>query len=137
MRNGCIAVAAALALVIGGFVVLGSLAKRGDSTPGQAERAAVGEDATVTLGTGEKVMACRTAEGLDEFYRLSNAGDTLGIAQLALSGRCALLEDSTLVRVIDRGIGTRQVRVLEGPLIGESWWTSEEWLRPVKPAPAP
>lgn len=140
MKKGCLVVLVVGLLLVGGVFLVGELSMRGErhvAATAAPARVRVGDDATLTMGNGEQVMLCRTAAGLDEFYRLANAGDTLGIAQLVLGGRCSQLEDSTLVRIIGGGVGTREVRVLEGDAVGSSGWTAEEWLRAVEPTPAP
>lgn len=66
----------------------------------------------------------------DEIVKADLANDRMGHAKLVMAGRAFLVDDGTRVLVIDREMFKREVRVLEGPTIGQSGWIYEEDIRP-------
>lgn len=91
---------------------------------------AVGQEARLTVSSGV-VVVCRAKEGMKELTKLSVANDTLGIAEMMLRGRAFGVESGTKVLIIDNGFDVRQVRILEGQMLGRSGWVNRVFLAPL------
>ena len=72
----------------------------------------------------------RTKQGLDDYTKAAVNNDTMGMAQMIYDGEGFLASDGTKVLVIDSGLGTRQVRILDGKFIGQSGWVPMEFVHP-------
>lgn len=88
----------------------------------------VGDTAVLRQRDG-KIFVARTEDDYQRGVQLAVAGDTLGMAQMALAGRAFLVEQGTAVRIIGHGVGRREVRILDGQFLGESGWIAEERVR--------
>ena len=97
------------------------------SASSASERVGVGEEGDVKSSANKTVIATSEAS-FDALIKASVANDTMGIAQLVLDGRAFAVENGTKVLVIDRTTGARQVRILEGELIGETGWLPMEFV---------
>ena len=60
---------------------------------------------------------------------LARVGDSYGIRLLVQSGRIAVVESGTRVRVLDIGFFTHEVRNLEGRYEGARVWVLKELVR--------
>jgi len=97
-----------------------------------AGRFALGRVFVLTSPDKEPVAAATDEATEKEFQRLAAANDDLGITRLVEVGRVLLLLPGTRVRVIDSKYfwgGPYQVRILEGPSLGEAVWVQGSLLR--------
>ena len=86
----------------------------------------VGDNVTIDCGS-ELVIVAVTKADLDEITRLSIAGDNLGIATMIADGNAFMVNKGTKARVIERGLYTRRVRIMDGDYYGESGWVPMEF----------
>lgn len=81
------------------------------------------------LEAGESdVFAGASQPALDRLTQLAIAGDREGIAQMTLAGQVLLIKRGTHARLIDPGILSHEVRVLEGEYAGRSAFIPCEYL---------
>lgn len=83
----------------------------------------------VTLSSGaKKVILATDTDSLSRLTQLSNAGDTEGALGLVLAGRAFLVDSDVQARIIDTGIFSSEVRILEGDQYGKSGWLPVEFI---------
>ena len=141
---GKLLIAAAPALLILVGCAPKEPAERTPATPAQpaeATRAATPEPLTgatpsragdvgvLRAGGGEVVLAGTTQAALDRLIQLSTARDGAGVARMVFGGQAMAIDDGTRARLIDPGILSHEVRVLEGPYAGRSAFIPSEFLR--------
>ncbi len=88
-----------------------------------------------TRSTGEYRLRAPTA-GTDVVVAISenaleemvSAGSDRAIAVMVLNGSGFLVPQSTPVSVVDGGVLTKKILVLEGPTLGQSGWVPSEWV---------
>lgn len=79
---------------------------------------------------GQPIALVATSEAaFDRFMKIAVANDTLGIAEMVLSGSLLKVDRGTKVTIIDRGFTKTEVRILEGDHFGESGWVASEFVR--------
>jgi len=70
----------------------------------------------------------RTKEAFDAYIKAATNNDTLGMAQLIYADEGFLVPDGTKVLVIDSGLGSHEVRILDGKFIAQSGWVPMEFV---------
>ena len=98
------------------------------STATSAERPFRTGSIGVLRSGGGYVLAGTSEAALDRLTQLCNAKDSYGLAQMMLAGQALGIKDGTRARLIDPGIITHEVRVLEGEYRGRSAFISAEFL---------
>ncbi|TSC83227.1 MAG: hypothetical protein G01um101419_137 [Parcubacteria group bacterium Gr01-1014_19] len=82
------------------------------------------------------VFLATTPEALNQLTKTIIAKDAVGLLQLAIEGKAFGVTNGTRIKVIDSGVGTRGVRIVQGvnPVdqdkIGRSGWVPYEWVKP-------
>lgn len=89
-----------------------------------------GQNGYLHISDGQSISVVRTKQGLDDYTKAAVNNDTLGMAQMIYDGEGFLAPDDTKVLVIDSGLGTREVRILDGKFIGQSGWVPMEFVHP-------
>jgi len=116
-------------VVIAVFVVWGALdndSRRTTASNRSASQSAsvgVGQDGRVVVDSGS-VVVCVSPQAYERFVKMAVANDTLGMSNLTAQGGAFLVPSGTRVRVIDRRLERREVRILEGPFAGRSGWVT-------------
>jgi hypothetical protein len=62
----------------------------------------------------------------DEMIAGQNARDTAGLMQLVRAGRAFVVDGGTRAKLLEVGVFSRRVRILEGPHAGKAGWVQEE-----------
>lgn len=65
---------------------------------------------------------------LKELFRVIDAKDDYGMSELLQTGRLLPVQDGTKILMIDEGLYTTKIRILEGPYAGRSGWVPYEWI---------
>jgi hypothetical protein len=74
---------------------------------------------------GEDVVLAVSKQSLTE---MMNSGSDRAIAVMVLNGSAFLVAQNTSVSIVDRGFQVRKVLVLEGPMMGRTGWTLQDWV---------
>lgn len=85
----------------------------------------VGTEVALRVSSGDVVVTANEA-AYQQFVKMSVASDFVGMAQMEVAGLLFRVPSGTKARVIDSGIGRRQVRIMEGQKIGASGWVPAE-----------
>ena len=118
------------------MIVISSISGGGSSstssTSGTSASATVnqGQNGYLHISDGQAISVMRTKQGLDDYTKAAVNKDTMGMAQMIYDGEGFLAPDGTKVLVIDSGLGTRQVRILDGKFVGQSGWVPMEFVHP-------
>lgn len=70
---------------------------------------------------------------MEDLSKASTARDSIGLLEMLTSGRAFRVAVGTRVRVIDQGIETSRVRMLDGPRAGQAGWLLTRNLKPIAP----
>ena len=141
---GCGGLVVLLAAAMVGLAVLGLLGGGGDySTPSKEAEESEAEPEPARQGNhvsiGEEGVLCgvtvagSTKEHLHRAVDLCLANDVQGMKLMMLRGEMALLQPGTRCLVIDSGgfiTQWKEVRVLDGPLAGDSWFIKSHLIGP-------
>jgi len=124
----------ATAVLVMAFLALGSVdstATHSGGTGGAESGATGGSVAGVgeTFRFKEEVFAGATYDDLERITQLSVAKDETGLRQMMAEGRLATVPAGTEAKVIDLGFLGSEVRILSGPLEGESVWVASDFVR--------
>lgn len=68
-------------------------------------------------------------DSYNEMLKSTQANDKRGWAELVLAGKIFLVDCKTSVRVIDRSMFLRRVRILEGPQKDLAGWCAYEYVK--------
>jgi hypothetical protein len=124
----------AVAIAVGaGFLLVLNLGQS-DQAPGVKPSptrhrtfAGAGDKARLVSGNGATgIWVAATPESFDRLGKLVYAKDMLGIQQLELSGVVWTEPIGTKVLMIDPGLASCEVRILEGPRLGRSCFVITE-----------
>lgn len=118
-------------ILILGFAVfaLVKIFSGGGRAPEQVANSSVEVGQTGYLDSGgDNVVLGTTKESYDRMISLSVAHDTLGIAQMVLTGQAIMVNKGTSVKVISSGVSSREVRILDGKYYGSSGWVPYEFV---------
>ncbi|MCX6785917.1 MAG: hypothetical protein NTZ18_03655 [Candidatus Komeilibacteria bacterium] len=75
----------------------------------------------------EKFILPFSKETYDEFIKASVSKDTYAYAEMILQGRAMMIDNCAEARIIDRGFGSRRVRLTSDPSI--TGWVPMEWAK--------
>lgn len=110
-------------------------ASGGDRTSGSAaaepqKPIRAGDEGILSSG-GSGDLPCGIDQAAhDRLYKLVLAKDGTGLAGLVSAGRVIRLSEGTRIKVIEPGIFSYEIRVLNGPHAGRSCLASSDWIRP-------
>lgn len=89
-------------------------------------------DSTVAVGkTGGGMEMAATPEGWDAMLDAQNAGDHDALVRLAKAGLVFGIPGGFKARVVENGVASLTIEVLEGPTAGRVGWIQRERLRVV------
>jgi hypothetical protein len=111
------------------FVILPVGLRGCTSASGPISRVTVGSKARLHVDDKEAIPVAASEQSFDRLTKASVAEDTLGIAELAVSGMMFEVPNDTRVLVIDEGFLRTQIRVLEGDHFGRTGWVPFEWVK--------
>lgn len=123
---GLLVLAVIGACLVGIFITGSNQASSGNSS-GASGSVSIGESGHLSVGNSTVFVAV-DEEAFDELVDAAVAKDEYGFQDLMLSGRVFAVSDGTSVRVLDLGLFKTRVRILEGPMEGESGWVPSEWV---------
>ena len=104
---------------------LSPVTKSNSATESNQDKESLGIGETGYLRTEHLTLAI-DKKAHDELLSAVLAKDKVGYDQLVLSGRAFIVPNKAKIRVIDRGLFIRKVRILDGPLQGFAGWTAFE-----------
>jgi len=109
------------------------------TAPAKFDPATLLPGATVQLRTdgGTSVPGVPTHELYKEWMKLGEAKDTLGVQMMSDRGQMLWTPNGTRARILeshDLWDASYNVRILDGPLYGQSVWTSKAFVKEDKPA---
>jgi hypothetical protein len=113
----CILIACVIA------IGLGSNGSGSASSPGIG----IGQEGHLRSGSSTMLVA-RDKASFDAIVDASVAHDEFGAQELLLSGKIFVVSAGTKVRVLASSFPSKQVRILDGPMTGESGWVPTEWV---------
>ena len=123
-KKGCLGCLGLIALVL---LISYLMGLGGSSTPSTV---GVGGDGILRMdGSGAILLAIDPAS-YDALVSASVARDSMGVTQLITAGRVFQCPQGTRVRVIDRAMYRRKVRIMNGPQTGLAGWVSSDWVKP-------
>ena|SRR3990167_4333807 len=122
---GCLGLIAAI-VVIGALV--GSFSTT-TPTPPAERRVGRGEQGKLVNGVAQ-VLISRDDTALKALQKAGAAKDQVGYTALILSGQVFSVPANTKVLVLNPGVFTSEVRVLEGPQVGKSGLVAAEFVKP-------
>jgi len=117
-----------LGFFIGGGLRLGWWEQQsGNEAPaGASESVRTGGETSIRIpGRTGSIPVAISERALAE---MSTAKTDRAIAVMALGGDVFLVDNYTKAAVIDRKFGIRQVRILEGQMVGKIGWVPAEWI---------
>jgi len=88
----------------------------------------VGEEGVVKINGSDTVALIADPDSYDDYLNAMTAQDKYGIAELLTANKLFLVLNGTRVKVIDREMGIRKVRVLDGEMEGRAGWTAMEFV---------
>ena len=106
------------------FLGFNSCSNRDDSP----KRPLRGEDAVLLVENGGSIYVASTKDNYDRVVELATARDDIGLTNMVLDGRAALIRSGTRCRVIDPGFLTYELRILEGDYAGQSIHVASEFV---------
>jgi hypothetical protein len=124
-------------LLLGIFMLLGMLCvfsglDRGGtgskSSPSVSTDVMIGEIGILHGSTGTHSVVFLTKEALDQFFKAKAANDDYGVNLILGSDLAFMVRNGTKVRVIDKGMFTRNIRILEGEMQGRAGVVATEWV---------
>ena len=89
----------------------------------------IGDVVTIDDGGRKLVLLSSTNDGYDEMAKTGRAHDTVGMREMALSGRVFVVPVGTLARVIDTSFTMRRVRILTGKKKDAAGWLPFEYVK--------
>lgn len=123
-------VAVVLGVIIA-FVVISFFTGNDLNTPTASTKTSlrIGEEGIIHRDGVQKILISIDEVSMEESMKAFMAEDWQGIMELISSGRAFQVNNDTRVKVIDRNIGGRKVRILEGEMHGKSGWISMEFVK--------
>ena len=94
-----------------------------------ASTLARGREAVLSSGGGSAIAVAVDAEAMDLLTRSATAGDRAGYQSVFLAGRAFAVDQNTKVLVLDPGILTTEVRIMDGSFAGRSGLVPAEWVK--------
>ncbi len=141
-RSGCGTI---LMIVLGFFLfvfLIGVISgprnpsNRGSSRQAQSPKyqytPVTGDLAALHMDSGDEVIVASTSHVLDRLYTLAHAKDHAGFDAMIGSGLAWSLPSGTSCLVIDPGLTTYEVRILEGKYSGRSGFVPREFVHAPK-----
>ncbi|MDQ3076916.1 MAG: hypothetical protein M3Q63_02585 [bacterium] len=117
--------------ILGLFVIIFFIGNGGDTQPKAQNQVSssvnVGEEGYIKAPV-QRVLLGTTEEGYDNIIKASVAKDDQGLAEVVLKGEGYFVDNGIKVLVIDRKVGHKQIRVLEGEHISKTGWIQTEWI---------
>ena len=92
------------------------------------QRVDVGEDGVLVFGEAEYVPVSRDESTYERIIKSIVAHDEIGFKEEFDKGNAFLVKARTKAKVIDRTIGSRKIRILEGDHKDEAGWIAMEWV---------
>ena len=102
--------------------------------PSPSKDVELGNNGYLYIKGSDNVAVMRTQDAFDAYTKAAVNNDTIGMAQLVYDDQGFFVPDGTKVLVIDSGMGTREVRILEGKHIAETGWVALEFVLSAPPA---
>lgn len=106
-----------------GLVVL-TLAQCGAPQGVPSKQLTVGESTKLST----QVAVALTAKAYIDLNNAARAKDTIGYSNVFLRGDAIVADAGTTVRVIEIGLTSTKVRILDGPHAGRAGWVSYELI---------
>lgn len=88
-----------------------------------------GDEGVLAVKDGGSVPVAATKAALDQLSKLSHAKDKQGIAALMLTGNVWSVPSGTRCHVIDHGLLTYEVRLLDGARAGTACFVASDFVR--------
>ena len=123
--KGCLGCLGLIVLLLVISYIWGSFSSSGDTTVG------IGDDGALRMNAEGPLLLAVDPAAFDELVKSSRAHDAIGIAELMAARRVFECAQGARVRVIDRGMYRRKVRIMSGPQSGLAGWVPVEWVRPL------
>lgn len=96
----------------------------------EASRIAIGAKVRLSLDGQSPVFVSDTPRTLKRVEQLAIAGDTLGLAALVDYDKLYPVRNGTRALVLDVGLFTSEVRILEGDFTGRLGVVKTVWIKP-------
>jgi hypothetical protein len=114
-----------------GSLFLGeNVPKAGSQGVAAFDRPDVGQEGTLTTEDDpSSVPICTTDASYDEWIDAGIANDKIGQTNLILRGLVIPVKTPVKILVLDHGLFSSQVRILEGENLGVKGWVAAEWVR--------
>lgn len=77
----------------------------------------------------EAVIVATEKKYLDDFFNAKRLNDTYGIGELVMAGKIFDVKNCTKILILNKGVFTTKIRVLEGEKIGMSGWVDTERIK--------
>lgn len=93
-------------------------------------RPKLGDECVLLIpNSNEPVAVSVDRAAYDALFKALAAKDDIGFAQLVQSGQVLMIPSGTRVKLIDAGVMSHTVRILEGDHFGESGWVPVEFVK--------
>jgi len=89
----------------------------------------VGQDGRLDNG-GATVLVAVDDAAFDDLNRAASANDDAGIRELVRAGRVFLTPQYTAIRVLENGVFSVRVRILDGTQKDKAGWVPAEFVKP-------
>jgi hypothetical protein len=122
---GCVSLVVVVLLCGGVFRLGGCGGREGGAS---SKSLSAGDTAIIAIPNSNEVWVSVDMETRGRLDKLIAAKDTDGVAQLLAAGRVLMMPARTRVRILDPGIFTTEVRILNGPHAGRSGFISTDWV---------
>jgi len=109
-------------------VLLSFLTSNPNGSQPTGSHSGVGETARLRMPSGGDVPVAISQEAHDRLVQLSVAKDNIGLAQLMAAGMAWTVPGGTQCHVIDVGIFTYEVRIIEGRHAGTACFVSSDFV---------
>jgi len=127
LGKGCVGCMVVFGIIIVVSVIVAIFLPTSKSKPTQ--NSSVGKESNLFIENNNFIYVCIDKSSYDDFVNASLSKDTYGITNLIAAGKIFSVPNNTRVLIIDRSVGAREIRILEGKNTGKSGWVPMEWVK--------
>lgn len=87
-----------------------------------------GEEGFLRVAGQKEILVASTKESLDRLVNAAVSKDNYGMGEMVLSGEAFFVDTGIKVLVIESGLTSKRIRILEGKKTGYSGWVPSEFV---------
>ncbi len=94
----------------------------------RSERPRTGEPGILRIPAGGDVLVATSQEARDRLFQLVGAKDAIGVSKMMMAGLVWSIPSGTKCHVIQIGVFTYEVRLMEGDHAGDACFVSSDFV---------